>query len=142
MLATCAYLNEEPVSEGLIGRPMSNKRVYLLDRHGEPVPVGVPGEIFIGGKGVAVGYLGRPDLTGERFIPNPFDPRSETRLYRSGDMARWHEDGTLSFEGRRDRQVKVGGFRVEPEEVEGVLESHPLVGDAVVVVLEEGGGSS
>jgi amino acid adenylation domain-containing protein len=139
LLATWADLSEDPPPQGLLGRPMSNKRVYLLDASGDPVPVGVPGEVYIGGKGVGIGYLNQPALTEERFTPDPFDARPGARLYRTGDMALWHEDGTLAFLGRCDRQVKVGGFRLEPDEVETVLKSHHLVKDAAIVTTEAGG---
>ena len=117
-----------------IGRPIANTEVYLLDRHGEPVPPGVPGEIHIGGPGLALGYHGRPDLTAERFVPHPFDPAPGARLYRTGDRARSRGDGAIEFLGRLDRQVKIRGHRIEPAEVEAALLQLPQVSAAVVLV--------
>ncbi|MDH3600089.1 MAG: AMP-binding protein, partial [Candidatus Tectomicrobia bacterium] len=120
-----------------IGRAMANTQVYLLDRYLHPVPQGVPGEIYIGGVGVARGYLKRPGLTAERFIAHPFDTG---RLYKSGDLARYLPDGTLEFLGRLDTQVKLRGFRIELGEIEFVLGQHPAVRETAVVVREEPGG--
>jgi amino acid adenylation domain-containing protein len=118
-----------------IGRPIPNARVYLLDGGGEPVPAGVPGELFIGGVSVARGYLNQPRLTAERFLPDPF-AGGDARMYRTGDLARWGDDGTIEFLGRVDDQVKIRGFRVEPAEVVTALLRHPEVAHAAVVAEE------
>ena len=101
-----------------IGRPISNTDVYVLDANRELVPIGVPGELYIGGDGLARGYLNRPDLTAERFVPNPFSNDSDSKLYRTGDLCRWRDDGTLEYLGRIDHQVKLRGFRIELGEIE------------------------
>ncbi len=116
-----------------IGRPITNVRIYLLDDQLNPVPVGVPGEIYIGGAGVARGYWQRPDLTAEKFIPDPFNEQPGARMYKTGDLARWLSDGQIEFIGRVDFQVKIRGFRIELGEIEAQLLKHPAVKDVVVV---------
>jgi amino acid adenylation domain-containing protein len=120
-----------------IGRPIANATAYILDAHLQPVPPGVLGELYVGGRGVAGGYLHRPALSAERFLGDPFDARPGTRLYRTGDLARYRRDGAIEFLGRSDRQVKVRGFRVEPDEIEALLTRHPLIREAAVVARED-----
>jgi acyl carrier protein len=132
------YATAMQCAEGLrqsppLGRPISNMQVYLLDSYLQPVPVSVPGEIHIGGVGLARGYLNLPSLTAERFIPDPFGQTPGARLYKTGDMARYLKDGNIEFTGRNDFQVKVRGFRIELGEIESVLGGHPSVREAVVV---------
>ncbi|MHB2155572.1 amino acid adenylation domain-containing protein [Calditrichota bacterium GD2] len=121
-----------------IGRPIPNMRVYVLDPYLNPVPQGVPGELYIAGVGLARGYLNRPDLTAERFLPDPFVDQKGERMYRTGDLVRLLKDGNLEFIDRVDEQIKIRGFRVELGEIENVIESSPLVKDAVVVAKKVG----
>src|SRR6185295_501371 len=120
-----------------IGRPIANTQVYVLDDHLQPVPAGVFGELHTGGDGLARGYFNRPELTAEGFIPNPFSNSPGGRLYRTGDIVRILPGGTLEFQGRNDSQVKIRGFRIELGEIESLLERHPAISKAVVIVRED-----
>ena len=119
-----------------IGRPIQHTTVHILDQHGRPAPIGVTGELYTGGDGLARGYAGNAAATARAFVPDPSG--HGTRLYRTGDLARWRADGILEFAGRVDDQIKIRGFRVEPGEVAAVLRSHPGVREAVVLVAGEG----
>ncbi|RMN29368.1 Amino acid adenylation, partial [Pseudomonas coronafaciens pv. zizaniae] len=137
------YLCDSAVQAGHslpIGRPISNTQIYLLDAYGQPVPIGVIGEIHIGGVGVARGYLNLPELTAERFVEDPFSAEPTARMYRSGDLGRWLADGNIEYLGRNDDQVKIRGFRIELGEIESQLSECPWVREAVVLVREHSPG--
>jgi surfactin family lipopeptide synthetase A len=123
-----------------IGYPIENASVYLLDRWMQPVAVGIPGELYIGGEALSRGYLHRPDLTAETFVPDPFSANAGDRLYRTGDLVRFLSAGNLEYRGRTDHQVKIRGFRIEPGEIESLLEQHEAVKDAVVLAREDDPG--
>lgn len=134
---------DSPQSSSSIGRPIANAQIFILDAHSEPVPVGVVGDLYIGGEPVARGYLNQPALTAEKFIPNPFGEsfsHSSSLLYRTGDLARYHADGQIEFRGRRDDQIKLRGFRIELGEIEGALAQHPSVKQTAVVLREDAAG--
>ena len=134
--STCAL--RSPEGPATIGRPLPNKRAYILDSRLEPVPIGVPGDLFVAGAGVARGYLNRPEMTAERFLPDPFRPPG-ARMYRTGDRARFLADGQIQFLGRLDNQVKIRGYRIELGEIEEALSRHPAVDGAVVVARSDDG---
>ncbi len=123
-----------------IGRPIANAYLYILDEYLQPVPIDVPGELYIGGAGVAKGYLNRPQLTDEKFIPDPFAAQPQARLYKTGDITRYRADGAVEFLERRDHQVKLHGFRIELGEIEAVLRDHPAISAAVTAVHCDQGG--
>jgi acyl-coenzyme A synthetase/AMP-(fatty) acid ligase len=140
---TAAYVTHDAVAgseesgNATIGKPMANTRIYLLDAHQQPVPYGVAGEIFIGGDGVARGYLNLEQVNAERFLADPFSASPDARMYKTGDLARYMADGRIEYLGRNDFQVKVRGFRIELGEIESRLGSCAGVKEAVVIALED-----
>jgi len=137
--AVCRVQDEKGV---LIGRPIANTQFYVVDSYLQPVPLGVTGELLIGGDGLAAGYLNRPDLTAEKFIPNPFSTKADSRLYRTGDLVRYLPDGNIEFLGRSDHQVKIRGFRIELGEIENALRACRGIAQAVVTVRVDEGDKS
>jgi acyl-coenzyme A synthetase/AMP-(fatty) acid ligase/acyl carrier protein len=136
--ATYHDLRRSPARDFVpIGRPLANTTAHVLDQEFQPVPIGVPGEICVGGAGLARGYHGRPELTAEKFIPDPFSATPGARLYRTGDCGRWRANGTLEYLGRFDFQVKLRGFRIELGEIEAALRQIPAISDAVVIARED-----
>ena len=146
---TTVHVTYRPIKRGdleetgsLIGVPIPDLQTYLLDQNMQPVPIGVTGEIYVGGAGLSQGYLNRPDLSAERFVPNPFSAQAGERLYRSGDLARYLANGEMEYLGRRDQQVKIRGFRIELGEIEALLSEFPGVRQVVVTLRENGEGES
>ncbi|MBE7122190.1 non-ribosomal peptide synthetase [Bacillus cereus] len=141
IVGTCTYPVQDIKNENLltipIGRPIANAQVYILDQYLQPVPIGVSGELYIGGDGIARGYWNRPELTKEKFVPNPFSEDPNSRLYKTGDLVRYLPDGNIEFLGRIDHQVKIRGFRIELGEIEEVLKQHEAIKEAVVIVRED-----
>ncbi|CAH8769907.1 non-ribosomal peptide synthetase/type I polyketide synthase [Paenibacillus dendritiformis] len=137
VFSTCFRIEREFADHIPIGPPISNSTAYIVDRHDNLLPIGVPGELVVGGDGVALGYLNQPELTAEKFVPDPFRP--EGVMYRTGDMARWQEDGSLEFMGRIDQQVKIRGHRIELGEIETLLLQHQSIEQAAVTALRRGG---
>ncbi len=134
---TYSTFTRRDTEKATIGRPISNTQAYILDSNLQPVPVGIPGELYLGGDGLARGYLNQPELTAERFIKNPFSTSSEDRLYKTGDLARFLNSGEIEYLGRIDNQVKIRGFRLELGEIEAVLGTHPAVAQCAVVARED-----
>ncbi|QIR36060.1 amino acid adenylation domain-containing protein [Tolypothrix sp. PCC 7910] len=135
-VAEIKSVNKKP----FIGRPITNTKIYILDKHLQPVPIGITGELYIDGDGLARGYLNHPELTAQKFIPNPFNQQKGARLYKTGDLARYRPDGNIEFLGRIDNQVKIRGFRIELSEIETVLSQHQNVQKAVVIAQENVSG--
>jgi hypothetical protein len=135
--ANVTWARCRPGESVTIGRPLSNTRVYVLDPDRQPVPIDVPGELYVGGAGLARGYLSQPERTAERFVQDPFGAAANARLYRTGDRVRWLADGTLDYLGRFDDQIKLRGHRIELGELDAVLCAHPAVQAAVVTVRED-----
>lgn len=136
VVGCCVYdASVQPDTSGIvpIGRAIANTQLYILDQYLQPVPIGIPGELYIGGVSLARGYLNKPDLTAEKFIPNPFADAKSSRLYKTGDLARYRIDGNIEYLGRLDHQVKIRGFRIEVEEIETVLTQHPQIQQATVI---------
>ena len=123
-----------------IGRPIANTQAYVLDRHRQPLPIGVPGELYVGGDGLARGYHNRPELDRRTFRSQPLPRRAAARLYKTGDLVRWLPDGNIEFLGRLDHQVKIRGFRIELGEIESCLRRHPAIQDVVVLAREDSPG--
>ncbi|QIR40546.1 amino acid adenylation domain-containing protein [Tolypothrix sp. PCC 7910] len=141
VVATVCDLSGQSFNKELpIGEPIFNIQTYILDRFLQPVPIGVPGELYISGAGVARGYLHQPDLTAEKFIPNPFSQEANSQLYKTGDLVRYRNDGKIEFLDRIDQQVKIRGFRIELAEIEAVLSQHPNVKEAVVLAIDNENG--
>ncbi|HEU5382973.1 MAG TPA: alpha/beta fold hydrolase, partial [Ktedonobacteraceae bacterium] len=136
---TVADVNSD--SGSVIGYPIPDLTIYVLDQHFQPLPIGIPGEMYVGGAGVARGYLNRPELTDQRFIHDPFNPAEDARLYKTGDLARYLSNGDLEYLGRIDHQVKVRGFRIELGEIEANLRQHPALRDALVLAREDTPGN-
>ena len=138
MISTISQLGIQD-TEPHIGKPIANAKAYVLDKYRMPLPIGVEGELYIGGEAVARGYLNQPELTESVFVPNPFDPSGESRLYRTGDITYFRDDGNLVFVGRRDKQCKIRGFRIELDEIKEVMLQHSKVKEATVLVHKSGG---
>jgi len=135
--STFALIEKDAEESPSIGRPIANTQVYVLDRNEQPVPIGIYGELYLGGEGLARGYFNRPELTANKFIPNPFSHHLKDRLYKTGDLVRYRSDGNLEFLGRIDNQVKIRGFRIELGEIEAVLNQDSTVREAVVIARED-----